>query len=141
LRAAIAHAIVRLRRETGHEETVSALQLATALADEPGPPTAERVETLGAGWTGEEALAIGVYCALVATNFVHGVRLAVNHSGDSDSTGSIAGALLGVQCGEYGLPGEWLAQLELREVISAVADDLMVGYGGGPTWRSRYPGT
>jgi len=140
LRAAIAHAIVRLRRETGHEETVSALELATALADEPGPPTAERVETLGAGWTGEEALAIGVYCALVATDFAHGVRLAVNHSGDSDSTGSIAGAILGVQCGEYGLPSEWLARLELRDVISAVADDLLVGYGGGPTWRARYPG-
>ena len=113
----------------------------TALADEPGTPTAERVETLGAGWTGEEALAIGVYCALVATDFVHGVRLAVNHSGDSDSTGSIAGALLGVQCGEYGLPGDWLARLELRDTLSAVADDLLIGYGGGPRWRERYPGT
>lgn len=51
-----------------------------------------------------------------------------------------SGALLGVQCAEYGLPGDWLARLELRETLSAVADDLLIGYGGGPRWRERYPG-
>ncbi|MFN8027118.1 MAG: ADP-ribosylglycohydrolase family protein [Acidimicrobiia bacterium] len=53
------------------------------------------IEALGAGWVAEEALAIGVYCALVATDLRAGLLLAVNHSGDSDSTGSIAGNLLG----------------------------------------------
>lgn len=137
---AVERALGRLAREAGHEETTAALRAALALAAEPGTPTAERVETLGGGWTGEEALAIGVYCALVATSFEHGVRLAVNHSGDSDSTGSIAGALLGVRRGEDEIPPDWREGLELRDVIAAVADDLFVGYGGGPAWRERYPG-
>ena len=45
-------------------------------------------------------------------------------SGASDSTGSIAGNLLGVQHGEDGLPQELLAELELRDVITTIADDL-----------------
>ncbi len=36
-----------------------------------------------------------IYCALVAQDFTSGVLLAVNHSGDSDSTGSVCGNLLG----------------------------------------------
>jgi ADP-ribosyl-[dinitrogen reductase] hydrolase len=140
LRDAVEMAFERLQKEAGHEETLSALVAALKMAARAGEPSAERVEELGSGWTGEEALAIGVYCAIVADDFEHGVRFAVNHSGDSDSTGSIAGALLGVQFGEYGLPREWLARLELRDVISEVAADLLVGYGGGIGWREKYPG-
>jgi ADP-ribosylglycohydrolase len=40
------------------------------------------------------AIAIAICCALVARDFA-GVILAVNHDGDSASTGSIAGNLLG----------------------------------------------
>ena len=50
--------------------------------------------------------------------------LAVNHGGDSDSTGSIAGNLLGALMGIDAIPERWLAQLELRDVIVSVADDL-----------------
>jgi ADP-ribosylglycohydrolase len=40
---------------------------------------------------GEEALAIAVYAALAGRDDVpRALRVAVNHSGDSDSTGSIA---------------------------------------------------
>jgi ADP-ribosylglycohydrolase len=140
LRDSVEAVLPRLTKETGHEETLAALEGALELAARDGEPSAERVESLGAGGTGEEALAIGVYCAIVANDFDHGVRLAVNHSGDSDSTGSITGALLGVQFGEYGLPREWLARLELRDVISEMARDLLVGYGGGIGWREKYPG-
>lgn len=137
---AVRDVLPRLAREPGHEETTTALSRALDLARPGREPTAERVAALGQGWTGEEALAIGVYCALVAEDFAHGVRLAVNHSGDSDSTGSIAGALLGVECGEHGLPASWLDALQLRDVIARVADDLLIGYGGGDGWRTRYPG-
>ncbi len=140
LRDAVELACERLVVERGHEETLVSLTQAVELASQPGEPSAERVESLGAGWVAEEALAIGVYCALVADDFEHGVRLAVNHSGDSDSTGAIAGGLLGVQFGEYGLPREWLGRLEVRDVISSVGEDLLVGYGGGAGWRERYPG-
>src|SRR2546426_12819573 len=84
----------------------------------------EAIARLGQGWIAEEALAISIYCALVARNLKQGVVLAVNHDGDSDSTGSIAGNLLGAMHGAKGIPKEWLESLELREVISELAEDL-----------------
>ena len=50
--------------------------------------------------------------------------MAVNHGGDSDSTGLIAGHLLGSMHGVEAIPARWLAPLELQAVLAAVADDL-----------------
>ncbi len=50
--------------------------------------------------------------------------MAVNHSGDSDSTGAITGNLLGVIGGEEIISKEWLEPLELRDVIAELANDL-----------------
>ena len=44
-------------------------------------------------------------------------RAAVNHSGDSDSTGAVAGTIIGVQSGIEGIPDEWLAGLEMKDLI------------------------
>ena len=95
--------------------------------------TPEEVESLDGGWVAEEALAIGLFCALVARDFEHGVLLAANHGGDSDSTGSIAGNLLGLLGGEEGIPDRRLRRLELREVIAQVADDLWACFGDTAT--------
>jgi ADP-ribosylglycohydrolase len=94
--------------------------------------TFQDVESLGAGWVAEEALAIALYCALQARDYAHGVRMAVNHSGDSDSTGSMAGNLLGLLHGEEGIPARWLACLELREEIGEVAHDLWWHFAADP---------
>jgi ADP-ribosylglycohydrolase len=113
-------------------------------------PGAEQVEKLGGGWIAEEALAISIYCALVASDFENGVVLAVNHGGDSDSTGAITGNLLGALLGLDVIPQRWREPLELRDVIEHVADDLFEY----PTWNigecvtggdneriwARYPG-
>jgi ADP-ribosylglycohydrolase len=112
-----------VRQERRSDEVASSIEAALELAAV-GSPSAERVESLGGGWVAEEALAIGLYCALVAESFEHGVRLAATHSGDSDSTGSITGQLLGARWGPDGIPERWLADLELRDVIEQVADDL-----------------
>ena len=96
-----------LRRHPGHEETAAAVEKALWLSRAPRG-TAADVESLGEGWVAEEALAIGLYAALAAESFEHGVLLAVNHSGDSDSTGAIAGSLLGVALGELAIPRRWL---------------------------------
>ena len=142
LRDACYRALGRLAKERGHEETTAAVEAALELAAE-AHPSAEAVESLGAGWIAEEALAIGLYCALVAKDFAHGVLLAVNHGGDSDSTGSIAGNLLGLLVGERGLPAHWLEELELRDVIATVADDLWAHFGpearGDCDDLDRYP--
>lgn len=112
-----------LREESGHQETLRAIERAEALAVS-GMPHPEAIAQLGQGWIAEEALAIAVYCALVARSFKQGVILAVNHDGDSDSTGSIVGNLLGAMHGVKAIPEEWLAPLELREVITELGQDL-----------------
>ena len=137
----------RLCAHRGHEETLKALDEAVKLA-RAGAPPALAIRHLGEGWIAEEALAISVFCAWVARDFRDGVTLAVNHDGDSDSTGAVTGNLLGAQLGTGVIPHEWLAALELREVISTVADDLYDfpdarrsahSEAGRPSLRERYP--
>lgn len=138
-----------LRRRKGHKETLSAVERAVALAGE-RPMDQAALRELGTGWVAEEALAIGLYCALSAPDFESGVVLAVSHGGDSDSTGSIAGNLLGVALGVEAIPRRWLEPLELSDVIGAMADDLAtVGeweideYAYSPDqefYWERYPG-
>lgn len=104
-----------------------------------GDVSAETVESLGGGWIAEEALAISLYCAMVARDFDHGVTLAVNHSGDSDSTGAITGNLLGAAWGIEAIDARWLGPLELREELEQLADDLLLARRGGPIDEARYP--
>jgi len=118
-----------LRLEPGYEETLSAMENAERLAAEALPHNIA-LSQLGQGWIAEEALAIAIYCALVARDFQHGVILAVNHDGDSDSTGAITGNLLGAMLGIENIPQVWLQPLELRAVIAEMAEDLFAF----PTW-------
>jgi ADP-ribosylglycohydrolase len=115
----------------GHEEVHSALLAAHRLADDTVKAGAEAVESLGAGWVAEEALAIAVYCALTANNVRSGLLLAASHSGDSDSTAAIAGNILGVAQGVQGLPGDLVAGLELRPLIGRVAADFADHFADG----------
>ncbi|MFI7411904.1 ADP-ribosylglycohydrolase family protein [Streptomyces sp. NPDC049627] len=123
LEGAVLRTLRLLRRHPGHEETSAALTEALDLAEQ-GSPSAEKVESLGEGWVAEQALAIGVYCALVAPSVRDALLLAVNHSGDSDSTGSVCGNLLGARYGDHGLPHDWVERVEGRPQIAALADDL-----------------
>jgi ADP-ribosylglycohydrolase len=106
-----------------HGETTAAIRHALELASNQ-PCSDEALSALGEGWIAEEALAIGLYCALCAVDFESGVVMAVNHDGDSDSTGLIAGHLLGALHGLSAIPTRWLEPLELRTALEEVADDL-----------------
>jgi len=148
LDVALDAAEAKLASEPGRDETLDALTAARRRAardmSSGATPSAESVESLGEGWIAEEALAIAVYCALVAEDFASGVLLAVNHGGDCDSTGAIAGNLLGTQLGVGAIPVEWLEQLEGRDIIESLADDLagLTGIGGkahGVLDDARYP--
>lgn len=112
-----------LSEHDGHAETLEYIEKAIALASL-GLPSPEEIETLGGGWMGHDALAISLCCALGADAYDRGVLCAVNHGGDSDSTGSITGNLLGASLGEDSLPRQWVERLEALEIISTVADDL-----------------
>ncbi len=97
------------------------------------------VSRLGEGCVAEEALALAVHCALVATTFKVGVLLAVNHGGDSDSTGAMAGSLLGTALGASAINEDLLAGLEGRVVIEQVADDLGAVLDRAAPDFQRYP--
>lgn len=114
----------QLIRYPNHEEVLGAVIQALELAEVP-ETTPAQVEKLGGGWVAEEALAISLYCALKAESFRHGVLLAVNHSGDSDSTGAITGNILGAIYGVEGIPLEWLDGLEVKDIIVEMADDAI----------------
>jgi len=121
-----------LRNHPSHKETLSAIEKSESLAKS-RPRERLALRGLGKGFVAEEALSMGLYCALGAKDFEDGIILAVNHSGDSDSTGSITGNLLGAAAGVEAIPDRWLAHLELRSTIEALADDL----AAFPEWRLR----
>lgn len=95
---------------------------------------------------GEEALAIAVYCALRYENdFSAGIIAAVNHRGDSDSTGAITGNILGALLGYESMDEQWKNDLELTDVLLEMADDLYCGCpletggeGSDERWKRKY---
>ncbi len=123
MQQSIADAANLLKKHPKHTETLAAVNSAQRLAAAQ-PQSAAAVRQLGEGWVAEEALAIALYCALTAEDFRSGVSLAVNHGGDSDSTGSMTGQLLGALLGQEAIPSTWRDPVELRIVIEEVADDL-----------------
>ncbi|MBX7077588.1 MAG: ADP-ribosylglycohydrolase family protein [Nannocystaceae bacterium] len=137
----LADAVTRVRQDHG---PVLGVDVGTAIdralaALASAPRSAETVESLGQGWIAEEALSIAIYCALSARDFADGVLLAVNHGGDSDSTGALVGNLLGAAWGAAAIPPAWLAELELAEDIGALADDLAAACEGVAVDPARYP--
>ncbi|MFJ5292422.1 ADP-ribosylglycohydrolase family protein [Streptomyces sp. NPDC088348] len=148
LDAAVQHALGQLTPRPGHQPVTDALQHALGAVRQ-GMPSPTRVESLGDGELAEDALAIGVYCALVGEDVRHGLRLAVNHSGPSQATGAICGGLLGALHGETALPPGWLAELEGRPTVLQLADDFSMEMTQGPAlhspalttpaWLTRYP--
>ena len=86
------------------------------------------IQRLGEGWTGDEALAIAIYCTMKhLDNFEDALAAAVNHDGDSDSTGAICGNLMGAIIGYNAIPEHFKQKLELRNLILDIADDIVRG--------------
>jgi ADP-ribosylglycohydrolase len=130
---AVESALDRLRADGAPAgECVSALSHAIAFAgtDRASPQSVQR---LGGGWVGEQALAIGVYAALTRPDDpAAALLLAVNHAGDSDSTGSICGNLLGTAHGGQGLPARWAATIEAADLVLHQGDRLAARRGHQP---------
>lgn len=114
------------RHEHG-KETLVALTLArehAALGHGRGIPGPLAPGLNGGGWIAEEALAIAVFCCLAEREPIDALYRAVEHDGDSDSTGAIAGNILGASLGDGWIPDDWVQKLELRKTIERVAIDL-----------------
>ena len=84
--------------------------------------------TAGRRLGGEEALAIAVYCALATPDVETALLAAVNHSGDSDSTGAITGNIVGAMYGDLALPKDWVIAIEGRDLLLQLADDFAYGF-------------
>jgi len=91
----VINALNMLERYDNHKDCKESLIKAMALAKD-NLPDNEAIRQLGEGWVGEEALSISVYCALKhRDDFRKALIAAVNHDGDSDSTGAITGNIMG----------------------------------------------
>lgn len=125
------------------------LESALRLAGEGVVSPEELTEALGEGRTAAEALAVALYAVLATApgtggtggdkqgtddagagtlpvrHFRAALALAVNHGGNSDSTGSLAGNILGAFYGEECLPADWLGSLEAPEAVRGMADLLV----------------
>lgn len=98
---------------------------------------ADAIRQLGEGWVAEETWAIALYCAIRHIDSVEDAIIAsVNHNGDSDSTGSVCGNIMGAIYGYEHIKernifcpeGKLLEDtLELSEIILALANDLSTG--------------
>jgi ADP-ribosylglycohydrolase len=147
LELAVERVLLRVADEPGHEEVERALRAAIDRAEDDPELVPEDIEAFGGGWVAEEALAIAVFIALCANSFEEGVLAAVNHSGDSDSTGAMAGNLLGAMYGVDAIPATWLDRLELRNEIDSLVDDWLRCFWSderidieAAEWWNRYPG-
>lgn len=112
-----------LTGEDDSAETLAVIEVALTCVEKRMEPEAA-IPMIGEAWVGEEALGVAIYCSLMADDFASGVRMSVNHDGDSDTTGLLVGQLLGAIYGEAAIPAHWLRDLEAHEIIRQVSDDL-----------------
>ncbi len=121
------------------------INLAVMLSEN-GESDLDNIHQIGEGWVAEETLGIAIYCSLRHQNdFSAGVTAAVNHRGDSDSTGAVTGNILGALLGYDAIEEKWKSNLELADVILEMADDLCHGcrmneysHYEDPDWIRKY---
>lgn len=119
---------------------------AVSLADNTSDPDEENISYIGDGWCGDEALCIAIYCSLRYQNdFSKAIIAAVNHGGDSDSTGALTGNILGSWIGYSAIDSKWKDDLEVSDLILEIADDLCYGClmssdgtYENPAWLRKY---
>lgn len=129
--ATIKESVERVLADFTDAEVSPLLQKALLFSEE--APSLSKVSELGEGWIAEEALAMGLYAALLyengALSSADALRIAVNHDGDSDSTGAIAGNFIGVRFGMQAVPEELIVEdsefAELRPTIEKLAEELI----------------
>ena len=110
---------------------------AMRIAHNPNVSDADALWALGEGWVAEEAWAVSLFCALRHIDSMRdAIIAAVNHNGDSDSTGSITGNIMGAIYGYEAIKNERLfcpagkefePTIELSHIILALADDIYNG--------------
>lgn len=136
----------RLFAGDGHlKELTELIDLAVSLSENGGEDL-ENIHRLGEGWVAEETLAIAIYCSLkYEKDFSKGLIASVNHKGDSDSTGAVTGNILGALIGYEAMEEKWKENLECKDVLLEMAEDLYWGCAkseytphGSESWEMKY---
>lgn len=112
-----------LDTQEGTQEVTGCIYMARNLAENPEGNIVESIHTIGGGWTGEEALGIAIFSVLKAKSFEEAIQISINHDGDSDSTGLLAGQLYAAL---IDLPEEyksWSKRLDIKEAYDYVIDE------------------
>ena len=108
-----------------HEHFLSLIEKAKKLANS-DTPTTEAIEQIGAGFRGDEALAISLYSALKnPKSFKRAITTSINHSGDSDTTGAITGNIMGSLLGSSSINRSWKDNIELNDLLYKCSSDLL----------------
>lgn len=109
-----------------HEHLTGLLNKAIKLS-ESETPQEEALPTLGRGTRGDEAMAIAIYSALKnPDSYKNAVFTAINHAGDSDTTGAITGNIMGAYLGTDAMPRAWKENIELSHVIKRLSENLFI---------------
>ena len=149
LKDAVKDAIDAMRKlfpDAKHIDEFTSIMEKAIILSETASNDLTAIHQLGEGWVAEETLAIAVYCALkYEHDFDKAIRVAVNHNGDSDSTGAVCGNILGAYLGYDAIPKKYKEHLELHDIIIEIADDLyhdcqISEYGPirDEVWESKY---
>lgn len=128
---------LHFKEEKGFSELQALIQKSLELAVSDKTDT-NAIRELGKGWMAEETLAIAVFSVMrYIDDFEKCIRCAVNHDGDSDSTGAVAGNIIGAILGYQAIPEKYLTNLEFHRVLLSVADDLG-GFSSPGQMKVRY---
>lgn len=91
----------------------------------------------------EEALAVAIYYALAAGDDLI-FRKAPAWRLTMTATAAAPEPSPAISCrlisASQAIAADWVAQVELSQEITQLADDLLVGYQKGDEWRDEYPG-
>ena len=106
--------------QPGHEETIARINAAVEAGKRPHlgniPPH------LGQGWSGDDALAIGLYAVTRSLDFSSVMFTAANQDGNSATAAAIAGQLYGAQYGLEALPHAWIRRLDILDALCDLMD-------------------
>jgi len=117
---AIENTLDFLQTTLGHEETTQAI----IYSPWPEPNPKPRFEWMGFGNVAQEALAIALHAVASTKTTEEAIIQAVNHAGDSDTTGSLAGQLAGALRGMESVPQRWVSALRIKMKIVATASSI-----------------
>ena len=127
------------------QELLMGVKRAVELALDPSVPDLDGIHALGEGWVAEEALYISVFCAVrYQKDFEAAIRCAVNHEGDSDSTGAICGNILGAWLGVQEVEDSFaLCCVDAADLVREMAEDFYLAVECGipeddEAWNAKY---